>query len=46
MTDADYASLTDIGFDSGFSDQSHFIRSFKKYTGKTPKRVFKPNKIT
>jgi len=37
MTDADYASLTDISFDSGFSDQSHFIRSFKKYTGKTPK---------
>ena len=37
MTDTDYVNLTDIGYDSGFSDQSHFIRSFKRYTGKTPK---------
>ena len=37
MTDTDYINLTDIGYDSGFADQSHFIRSFKKYTGKTPK---------
>ncbi len=37
MTDADYVNLTDIGYNSGFSDQSHFIRSFKRYTGKTPK---------
>jgi len=28
--------LLDVGLDSGFSDQSHFIRSFKKYTGQTP----------
>ena len=28
--------LTQIGLDSGFSDQSHFIRTFKKYTGQTP----------
>ena len=37
MTDTDYVNLTEIGYDSGFSDQSHFIRSFKRYTGKTPK---------
>lgn len=37
MTDADYVTLTEVGYDSGFSDQSHFIRSFKRYTGKTPK---------
>lgn len=28
--------LTQIGLDSGFADQSHFIRTFKKYTGQTP----------
>ncbi|MBL4594108.1 MAG: AraC family transcriptional regulator [Flavobacteriales bacterium] len=37
ITDADYLNLTEIGFDSGFADQSHFIRTFKRYTGKTPK---------
>lgn len=36
LTEENYGQLLDIGFDSGFSDQSHFIRSFKKYTGKTP----------
>ena len=38
MTETDYINLTEIGYDSGFADQSHFIRSFKKYTGKTPKK--------
>lgn len=38
MTEKDYISLTEIGYDSGFADQSHFIRSFKKYTGKSPKK--------
>lgn len=28
--------LTDVGQDTGFADQSHFIRTFKKYTGLTP----------
>lgn len=28
--------LTEVGLDSGFADQSHFIRTFKKYTGQTP----------
>ncbi len=36
LTEENYDQLLDIGFDSGFADQSHFIRSFKKYTGKTP----------
>lgn len=36
LTSENYGQLLDIGYDSGFSDQSHFIRSFKKYTGKTP----------
>ena len=33
-------SLTEIAFKSGFSDQSHFTRTFKFYFGMTPK-VFK-----
>lgn len=37
MTETDYVNLTEIGYDNGFADQSHFIRSFKRYTGKTPK---------
>lgn len=30
--------LTNIGLDSGFYDQSHFIRVFKKFCGVTPKQ--------
>lgn len=30
-------SLTEIAFLCGFTDQSHFIRTFKKYTGLNPK---------
>ena len=30
--------LTEIAFECGFADQSHFIRSFKKQFGLTPKR--------
>jgi AraC-like DNA-binding protein len=29
-------SLTEIAYESNFSDQSHFIKSFKTYTGMTP----------
>ena len=41
MTETDYYNLTEIGYDTGFADQSHFIRSFKRYTGKTPKEFQK-----
>ncbi len=41
MTEEDYLNLTDVAFKSGYADQSHFIRSFKKYTGKTPKEFQK-----
>ncbi|MBK5285248.1 MAG: AraC family transcriptional regulator [Bacteroidia bacterium] len=34
-------SLTQIGFDAGYFDQSHFIREFKGFSGLTPKEFVK-----
>ena len=34
-------SLTEIGYESGYADQSHFIRSFKKFVGTTPREFQK-----
>jgi AraC-like DNA-binding protein len=31
-----FSKLTDIAFDNGFADQSHFIRSFREFTQITP----------
>lgn len=39
IQESDYTQLTNVAYDNGFSDQSHFIRTFKKYTGKTPKEL-------
>ena len=36
LNKANFDKLVEVGFDSGFSDQSHFIRTFKNYTGQTP----------
>ncbi|CAL2106518.1 AraC-like DNA-binding protein [Tenacibaculum sp. 190524A02b] len=36
-----YKNLTNLGLDCGFYDQSHFIRTFKKYSGLTPKQFMK-----
>jgi AraC-like DNA-binding protein len=36
LTEVNFNKLVEVGFDSGFTDQSHFIRAFKKYTGQTP----------
>jgi AraC-like DNA-binding protein len=38
LMDKDYIKLTDIVYNNGFADQSHFIRVFKAFTGKTPKQ--------
>lgn len=38
LTMKEFSKLTDIVYSNGFSDQSHFIRVFKAFTGKTPKR--------
>lgn len=37
------SSLTHIGLEAGFYDQSHFIRTFKQFCGTTPKQ-FQPLK--
>jgi AraC-like DNA-binding protein len=31
-----YAKLSDIAFDNGYADQSHFIRAFKEFAGFAP----------
>jgi AraC-like DNA-binding protein len=38
VTTQDFNSLTDIAYKNGFTDQSHFTKVFKAYTGKTPKK--------
>lgn len=39
IQETDYTTLTNIAYENGFSDQSHFIKTFKKYTGGTPKEL-------
>lgn len=41
LTVQDFTKLTDVVYANGYADQSHFIRVFKAFTGKTPKK-FKP----
>ena len=45
LTEDDFYKLTDIGLESGYADQSHFIRTFKRYTGMTPSGFLKANSI-
>jgi len=39
IQESDYTKLTNVAYENGFSDQSHFIRTFKRYTGETPKEI-------
>lgn len=41
LTVKDFNKLTDIVYENGFADQSHFIKVFKAFTGKTPKAFTK-----
>lgn len=43
LNQAKFDKLVEIGANSGFADQSHFIRTFKKYTGQTPSFYLKGN---
>lgn len=43
LTLKDFVKLTDIVYENGYADQSHFIKVFKAFTGKTPK-TFKKDK--
>jgi len=36
-----HKDLITLAFDSGYYDQSHFIKDFKKFSGYTPNRFFK-----
>jgi AraC-like DNA-binding protein len=46
VTADSYSRLTDIVYENGFSDQSHFIRDFKKFTGLKPKEMKSKRKAT
>jgi AraC-like DNA-binding protein len=39
-----FSKLSDIGYDLGFADQSHFIREFKLFSGYTPKDFLQQQK--
>lgn len=41
VTADSYSRLTDIVYENGFADQSHFIRDFKKFTGLNPNTMKK-----
>ena len=45
IRDERFEKLTHIGFDNGFVDQSHFIRTFKNYTGQTPTTYIEQQQI-
>jgi AraC-like DNA-binding protein len=36
-----FGNLSDIAYDNGYTDQSHFIRSFREFTNYTPKEYLK-----
>lgn len=35
-----HRSFTELGYDAGFYDQSHFIKEFRRFTGETPEDFF------
>lgn len=39
ISDSQISKLTSIVFESGYADQSHFIRDFKKYSGTNPSTI-------
>jgi AraC-like DNA-binding protein len=43
--DFQHQSLTEIGMECGYYDQSHFIHDFQKFSGISPKEYFKKNML-
>jgi AraC-like DNA-binding protein len=43
ISEETFTRLTEIVYENGYADQSHFIRSFKKFAGKNPS-LYKPGK--
>jgi AraC-like DNA-binding protein len=41
LRSGEFETLTDIAYDNGFADQSHFIRSFREFTSTTPNHYLK-----
>ncbi|GGB12850.1 helix-turn-helix domain-containing protein [Puia dinghuensis] len=40
-----YSSLTEACYDAGYFDQSHFIKDFRLFTGRTPKEFFQSSRF-
>lgn len=41
LSKEEYSKLSQIAYEKGFADQSHFIRMFRQYTGNTPSSFVK-----
>lgn len=41
MGDSNYERLTDVAFEHDYADQSHFTRTFREFTGFSPKQYLK-----
>lgn len=41
LNNEEYLKLGQIAFENGYADQSHFIRIFRQFTGKTPSSLLK-----
>jgi len=39
-----YSKLSDLAYDNGFFDQTHFTKEFKRFTGNTPKNFVQQRK--
>ena len=42
LSTGDFSKMTDVVYENGYADQSHFIRNIKKFTGKRPLQFKKP----